>query len=253
MPGPVVRRPRRAAARRSRGSRSRRRRGSAARRRRSAPPRPACRTKSGSRALRARARCRAPRRSCGPSTNCWPRRRIARSTPLRISGSPPLRNSDASACSSVPSLRESTSLPVTSSPHAAALTNSDGLRPTCARQSPWPILSRIRRSRVAASGMRSSASARHMSAMPSRESSENSSISASTPPAFWRSARTPSASLAASACVGAQRRGRERGLLDQRSRRRRARGGDSRRRCARASGRESGLRRLSRYQSVPCQ
>ena len=50
---------------------------------------------------------------------------------MRISGSPPLRSSDASACSSVPSLRESTSLPVTSSPHAAALTNSDGLRPTC--------------------------------------------------------------------------------------------------------------------------
>ncbi len=96
----------------------------------------------------------------------------------------------------------STSLPVTSSPHAAAFTNSDGLRPTCARQSPWPILSRMRRSRVAASGMRSSASARHMSAMPSRESSENSSISASTPPgpgAVRRARLRPAG--AASACV----------------------------------------------------
>ncbi len=79
---------------------------------------------------------------------------------------------------------------MTSRPHAAALTNSDGDAPTCADQSPRLILSRISRSRVAASGMRSSASARHISAMPSRLSSENSSISASTPPAFERSART---------------------------------------------------------------
>ena len=55
---------------------------------------------------------------------------------MRISGSPPLRSSDASACSSALSLCESTRRPVTSRPHAAALTNSDGLRPTCARQSP---------------------------------------------------------------------------------------------------------------------
>ena len=71
-----------------------------------------------------------------------------------------------------------------------ALTNSDGDAPTCVDQSPLLILSRISRSRVAESGMRSSASARHMSAMPSRLSSENSSINASTPPAFERSTRT---------------------------------------------------------------
>ena len=141
-----------------------------------------------------------------PVTNCLPSKRIARSTPFRISGSPPLRRSEVTAASSAESLRESTSWPLTSNPHAAALTNSDGLLPTCARQSPRPILSRINRSRVAGSGMRNSASARHISATPSRESSENSSISASTPPAVLRAARTPCASdaarrwVAASAC-----------------------------------------------------
>lgn len=49
-------------------------------------------------------------------------------------------------------------LPVNSSP-VAALTNSDGLRPICDCQLPLLILSRIRASRVALSGMRSSASA----------------------------------------------------------------------------------------------
>ena len=132
---------------------------------------------------------------------------MARSTPFRISGSPPLRTSDANAVSSVPSLRESTILPVTSRPHAAALTNSDGDAPTCVDQSPLLILSRIRRSRVAASGMRSSASARHMSAMPSRLSSENSSISASTPPAFERSTRTACASVEPRACAAARSSG----------------------------------------------
>ena len=88
-----------------------------------------------------------------PVTNCLPSRRMARSTPLRINGSPPLRNRELTAASSAESLRESTSCPVTSSPQAAALTNSDGLRPMCARQSPPPILSRIRRSRVATSGI----------------------------------------------------------------------------------------------------
>ena len=129
---------------------------------------------------------------------------------MRISGSPPLRSSDASACSSAPSLRVSTSLPVTRSPHAAALTNSDGDTPTCARQSPRPILSRMSRSRVAASGMRKSASATHINATPSRLSSENSSISASTPPACERSARTASASFVACACVCARTSGAKR-------------------------------------------
>ena len=55
-----------------------------------------------------------------------------------------------------------TSLPVISRPQAAALTNSDGLCPRCEPQSPLPILSRISASAVSGSGMRSSASARHI-------------------------------------------------------------------------------------------
>ncbi len=72
--------------------------------------------------------------------------------------------------------------PVSSRPQVAAFTNSEGLRPRWACQSPAPILSRIRASRVSSSGMRSSASARHISATPSWLDSAYSWIRASTPP-----------------------------------------------------------------------
>ena len=71
---------------------------------------------------------------------------------------------------------------MTTSPQVAALTNSDGLWPTCERQSPAAILSRISASRVARSGMRSSASARHISATPSWVESEYSRMRPSTRP-----------------------------------------------------------------------
>lgn len=58
--------------------------------------------------------------------------------------------------------------------HVAAFANSDGAYPMCERQSPLLILSRISASRVARSGMRSSASARHISATPSWLDSKNS-------------------------------------------------------------------------------
>src|SRR3546814_19509450 len=67
-------------------------------------------------------------------------------------------------------------------PQVAALTNKDGDSPICERQSPWLILSRIRASRVALSGMRNKASARHISATPSWLDRENSWIKLSTPP-----------------------------------------------------------------------
>ena len=73
-------------------------------------------------------------------------------------------------------------MPVSISPQVAALTNTDGLWPRCARQSPPDSLSRIRASRVAESGMRNSASARHINATPSWLESEYSWISPSTPP-----------------------------------------------------------------------
>ena len=71
-------------------------------------------------------------------------------------------------------------------------------RPTCDFQSPWLILSRISASRVALSGMRSKASARHISATPSWLERENSCTSAATPLPTGAS-RRPCTSLAARA------------------------------------------------------
>ncbi len=96
------------------------------------------------------------------------------STPLRISGSPRLPMMRVSAFDSPASLCVATSLPVSSRPQVAALTNNDGLWPRCDCQLPLLILSRISASRVALSGMRSSASARHISATPSWLDRENS-------------------------------------------------------------------------------
>ena len=117
-----------------------------------------------------------------PQTNCSPSSRIARSTPSRIRGSPPRPISLVSAAERPASLVVPVSLPVTTRPQVAAFTNGDGLWPRCAAQSPGAILSRMSRSRVGASGMRSSASARHMSATPSVLDSEYSRIKASMPP-----------------------------------------------------------------------
>ena len=127
-----------------------------------------------------------------PQTNCSPSIRMARSTPLRITGSPPRTISRVSAEESPVSLLVAVSLPVTTNPQVAAFTKSDGLWPRWERQSPRLILSRIRASRVALSGMRSSASARHISATPSWLESANSRIRLSTPPwlPFARSAST---------------------------------------------------------------
>ncbi|MCY1195365.1 hypothetical protein D9M72_66830 [compost metagenome] len=108
--------------------------------------------------------------------------RMAMFTPLRTRGSPPLPIRRVSALDSDCSLLTATSLPVIIRPQVAALTNSDWEPPMCDFQSPRATLSRISASRVARSGMRSSASARHISATPSWLDSENSWISPSTPP-----------------------------------------------------------------------
>ena len=100
------------------------------------------------------------------------------------------------------------SLPVMSRPQVAALTNSEELLPRCACQSAVEILSRIMASRVAESGMRSNASARHMRAMPSWLESEYSWIRPATLPPlssfFRRNATTSSraSDLAAWASAG---------------------------------------------------
>ena len=130
-----------------------------------------------------------------------------------------------------------TSLPVTTSPQVAALTNSDGLWPTWARQSPGAILSRISASRVAASGMRSSASARHISATPSWLDSEYSCISPSTPEPrardFSRKARASPSAISPMRGGLVRRRG---GLVDQ--------GGDAFRLGAAMGGGDGGAQAL---------
>src|SRR5258707_7130621 len=106
-----------------------------------------------------------------PQTNFSPIRRRPRSTPLRISGSPPRPIRRVSAALRLDSELVAVSLPVISSPQVAALTNSEGLLPTWACQSAVEILSRISASRVGVSGMRSSASRseEHTSELQSRQ------------------------------------------------------------------------------------
>ena len=92
------------------------------------------------------------------------------STPLRISGSPPRPMMRRSAAPRPDSLCVATSLPVSSRPQVGGVDEQRrAVRRDARCQSPLPILSRISASRVAASGMRSSASARHISATPSCE------------------------------------------------------------------------------------
>ena len=143
-----------------------------------------------------------------PVTNCSPIMRMARSVPLRIKGSPPRPMRRVRAWPSEASLVVVVSRPVTTRPQVAALTKSDGLRPTWARQSPPAILSRMSASRVARSGMRSSASARHISATPSWLDSAYSRTSPSTPPrrGLLRSRSTrPRATAVASAAAAGER------------------------------------------------
>ena len=141
-----------------------------------------------------------------PATNCSPISRIARSIALRITGSPPRASSRVSAAPSPSSVSAATSRPVTSRPQVAALTKSGAPWPRCARQSPRATLSRMSASRVASSGMRSSASARHISATPSGEESAYSWTSASTPIARGRARSRATRSAARRAAKDASSR-----------------------------------------------
>ena len=93
----------------------------------------------------------------------------------------------------------STSLPVSIRPQVEALTNRLSDWPKCDAQSAVPIFSAISRSRVSSSGVRSRASARHISASPSRVPRENSLRKLSTTPLRREAARAPRTRLAASA------------------------------------------------------
>ena len=137
-----------------------------------------------------------------PQTNCSPSTRIAVSTLARMIGAPERAMRRVSVAPSPVSSTVPTSRPVISRPQVAALTNGEGDWPTWARHSPPPTLSAISASRVAASGMRNNASARHISATPSWLESAYSRISPCTSPPAGR-ARNPSINLRASAAASA--------------------------------------------------
>ena len=117
-----------------------------------------------------------------PVTNCSPIARSAMSMPFRTSGSPQRARRRPSVEESSTSSNLPESLVPTMRLQPAALTNNERPSPMCELQSPEAILSRISASRVAMSGIRSSASARHMSTTPSLEESEYSRTRASMPP-----------------------------------------------------------------------
>ena len=126
-----------------------------------------------------------------PSTKLSPRMRMAWRSAWRMSGSPEraisrLRVAAGPEPFSSPSL---TTRPVSIRPKVEALTRRLSEAPRCFSQRPPPIFSAISRSAVSASGMRSSASARHIRMMPSSEESAYWCMKASTPPCSWRLAR----------------------------------------------------------------
>ena len=123
-----------------------------------------------------------------PSTNCSPMILTAAPTARRITGSPsrpasrrmkPGRSAPASSSGSI-------SLPVSIRLQVEALTRMDSEAPAWLAQSAEAIFSAISLSRVSSSGVRSRASARHISARPSRVERLNSCRKLSTTP--WRRA-----------------------------------------------------------------
>ncbi len=101
-----------------------------------------------------------------PSTNWRPISFIARDTAVRITGSPS-RFTAARRWPTTPGSRSSSTRPVSISAQVEALTSGEVDCPMWRDQSEGAILSSISASIVSASGTRSSASARHISAMPS--------------------------------------------------------------------------------------
>ena len=110
--------------------------------------------------------------------------RIAWRKAARTTGSPSLvtrrRSTVAGSRSSLSAGR--TSWPVSMSPQVEALTNSDSASPRYSDHCPVEILSAMSRSAVSASGIRNSASARHMSTTPSWDARWYCCRNASTPP-----------------------------------------------------------------------
>ena len=103
-----------------------------------------------------------------PRTNCCPISRMTRATAWRMIGSP-RRLMAPRRSPAMPVSGASRTCPVTKSAQVEALTNVEWLSPKCLPHSDGAILSSINASMVAASGTRSSASARHIKATPSSE------------------------------------------------------------------------------------
>ena len=112
-----------------------------------------------------RARCIAAVMS-SPSTNCRPISFMARETAVRITGSPS-RLMAARRWRTGPGCSSSSTRPVSISAQVEAFTRLDVECPRCRPQSDGAILSSMSASMVSASGTRSSASAKHISATPS--------------------------------------------------------------------------------------
>ena len=91
--------------------------------------------------------------------------------------------------------------PVSISPKVEALTNRLSEAPRCFSQRPSASFSAISASAVSLSGMRSSASARHIRMMPSSEVRPYSCMKASTPPCLCRLARAARTSRPASSAM----------------------------------------------------
>ena len=175
-------------ARRRRRSRPHRSRSSAARRPPSARPRRACRTNRRAAGARAARRQRRLDRLAHDELLAEDPHRLAQRRADDGLAEPadqarPRNVAGGSATSAARTIR-----PVSSNAQVEALTNSDSLVPRCACQSAFASLSAISRSAVAASGMRSSASARHISTMPSPTTDRTRRAARRCPPACALSA-----------------------------------------------------------------
>ena len=147
-----------------------------------------------------------------PSTNCSAITFIACRTANRTTGSPAraTKRSYHARGSRASSRSMRVSRPVSISPHVDALTSNESEAPRWFSQSPRASLSRISASAVAVSGMRSSASAMHISSTPSGVDRSYCCRNDSMPPCDGRSSRTdstharacaPIARAVASSCV----------------------------------------------------
>ena len=136
-------------------------------------------------------------------TNWWPMIFIAWRTARRTTGSPtrPTRRLNALGASARVASFICTSLPVSIRPQVEALTSTESLPPRCFSQSASASLSRISLSAVSWSGMRSSASATHISSTPSSLPRSYWRMKASMAPWSLARTRTRPTRSAASACT----------------------------------------------------